>query len=39
MTLAKTRIVLKTRKMNFDEYWKKVMDQAEKTLCGLFDCN
>lgn len=22
--------------MNHDEYWKKVMNQAEKTLCGLF---
>ena len=23
--------------MNHDEYWKKVMKHAEKTLCGLFD--
>lgn len=25
--------------MNHDEYWKKVMNHAEKTLCGLFDGN
>ena len=23
--------------MNHDEYWKKVMDHAEETLCGLFE--
>lgn len=23
--------------MNHDEYWKKVMNHSEKTLCGLFD--
>lgn len=23
--------------MNHDEYWEKVMNQAEKTLCGLFE--
>lgn len=25
--------------MNHDEYWKKVMNHAEKTLCGLFEGN
>lgn len=25
--------------MNHDEYWKKVMDHSEKTLCGLFEGN
>ena len=25
--------------MNHYEYWKKVMNRAEKTLCGLFDGN
>ena len=23
--------------MNHDEYWKKVMNRSEKTLCGLFE--
>lgn len=23
--------------MNRDEYWKKVMNRSEKTLCGIFD--
>ena len=23
--------------MNHDEYWKKVMNHSEKTLCGLFE--
>ena len=25
--------------MNHDEYWKKVMNHAEETLCGLFEGN
>ena len=23
--------------MNHDEYWKKVMNRSEKTLCGIFE--